>query len=201
MMPGVQFQEVHKALLEAYNKASLRQMLRFRLDRDLEELVADATFSSMIFDLLALAEEEGWDTKLVREAHLQNPGNAALAAVYEKYGWAPEIILADESQSLPPALTKASAGGLEKIIRPGNPSLDMAVWRTRLSEVEVRICRVDLNNGAQGTGLLVGPEVILTNFHVVKNVVEGKIPMTALSCLFDSKSWRMAKFRRVRGCR
>lgn len=190
MIPGVLLQELHEALLDAYNKASLRQMLRFRLNRNLDEIVGDGPLRNMMFDLLTLAEEEGWEGELVREAQRFNPGNAALNRIYEQVGWAPQIRLVDHGVEQPAATARASAGGLEKLIRAGNPVLDMAVWRTRLSEVEVRLCRVDLNQAAAGTGILIGPDVVLTNHHVVQAILTGGKPVTSLSCLFDFKVLR-----------
>ena len=141
-MKGIQLKEIHQALLGAYNPKSLKMMLKFRLDRDLDDLVGEDSMTNMVFELLTLAEEEGWENDLVREAQRHNPGNVELTKIYEKYGFAPKIELVDQGNLLAAVEAKQSSGGLEKIIRGGNPALDMAVWRTRLSEVEVRICLV-----------------------------------------------------------
>ena len=68
MMPGVQFEEVWKALYTGYTKNSLKQMLRFRLNTDLDDIVADGPMKDMAFELLGAAEREGWDVDLIREA-------------------------------------------------------------------------------------------------------------------------------------
>ena len=39
----------------------------------------------------------------------------------------------------------------------------------------------------KGTGFLVGPEVVMTNFHVVEDIVNGKKNAACVSCLFDYK--------------
>jgi Effector-associated domain 1/Trypsin-like peptidase domain len=187
MMKGIQLKEIHQALLAAYNPKSLKMMLKFRMDRDLDDLVGEDSMTNMVFELLTLAEEEGWENDLVREAQRYNPGNAELGKIYEKYGFAPKINVIDQGSPLSAVDAKPSSGGLEKIIRSGNPSLDMAVWRTRLSEVEVRICRVDINHAPAGTGILVGPQTVLTNYHVVKDVIEGLRPLSSVTCLFDFK--------------
>ena len=91
MMPGVQFEEIWKALDTAYSKKSFQQMLLFRLNKDLDDFVADGSMRDMVFDLLSQAEREGWTTDLVREAYLYNARNFDLLKVYEKYHLAPAV--------------------------------------------------------------------------------------------------------------
>ena len=86
---------------------------------------------------------------------------------------------------------KAAVGGegFEKRIKGRIPDLDMAVWRERMAQIEVRVCRVEINNRAAGTGFLVGPEAVMTNWHVVKNVIEGRAAAAAVNCRFDYKQY------------
>ena len=58
------------------------------------------------------------------------------------------------------------------------------VHSSLLAQIERRVCRVELEGNAVGTGFLVGPDTVLTNWHVfeaAKN--QGKID--ALGCRFD----------------
>ena len=66
-------------------------MLLFRLNVDLDDIVADWLMKDMVFDLLSQAEKEGWTTDLVREGYLYNPRNFDLLKVYEKYHLAPAV--------------------------------------------------------------------------------------------------------------
>src|SRR5262245_36137228 len=91
MMPGVQFEEVWKALYGGYTKKSLEQMLRTRMTIGLDNIVADGPMKDMTFDLLGQSEREGWTTDLIREAYQFNPRNADLLRIYEKYGLAPAV--------------------------------------------------------------------------------------------------------------
>lgn len=184
MMSGVKMSEIHAAMLDAFTKDTLDEMLRFRLDKVLLNIVPDGALRNIVFNLLKLADREGWDAELVREAHRYIPGKVRLAEVYEKYGLAPRIALQREGVE-----QKAFSGGLEKNIRANNPALDMALWRTRLAEVEVRTCRIDIDDRDRttGTGFLVGPEAVLTNYHVVESIVKGPRTASAISCLFDYK--------------
>src|SRR5262249_51199047 len=85
------------------------------------------------------------------------------------------------------------------------PFLDMSVWGRRLSEVELRVCRIKTPE-KYGTGFLVGPDLILTCYHVMEPVIEGRISSDDVRLLFDYKklisgetlpgvSYRLAKQR------
>ena len=52
-------------------------------------------------------------------------------------------------------------------IRPYLSMVDPLVWLSRLADIERRVCRIEISGKAEGTGL-VGPEAVLTNWHVVK---------------------------------
>jgi hypothetical protein len=192
MMKGVQFEEVWKALFQSYGRKTLGQMLLTRLDKDLEDIVADGPVKDMAFDLLKTAEMEGWEVDLIREAYRfnagndpRNVGNPALLKVYEKYGLAPRLSLQDAGKVVPGAASIAD--GLEKTIKDRLPAFDFAVFREKMAQVEVRVCKVEIDGRAAGTGFLVGPESVLTNYHVLENVLKGTTPASNVACRFDYK--------------
>src|SRR5262249_54002907 len=60
--------------------------------------------------------------------------------------------------------------------KPSNAYLDVETWRSRLGEIEGQVCRIEVktNRGTVfGTGCLVGPDVVITNYHVMDAVVAG----------------------------
>jgi V8-like Glu-specific endopeptidase len=185
MMPGVQFEEIWRALTAGYSKKSLEQMLRLRLSIELEDNVADGPMRDMVFDLLSQSEREGWTTDLVREGYQYNPRNADLLRIYEKYGLAPGVSVQDSGH---PVTGVISVGeGLEKTIKARLPAFDFAVWRERMALIEARVCRVEIGGNAAGTGFLVGPDAVLTNYHVVEAVLKGATPASKVTCRFDYK--------------
>lgn len=188
MIPGHQIKETVDAFLDGYDKDSLRQMLRFRLSKVLGNIVNDgAKLENVVFELVDIADRQGWDTDLVREGYRANPNNEALLRLYEKYGIAPKIDLTNSGEPLNDIDTKISSPGFQKIIRDDNPSLDINIWRTRLTEIESRVCRIDIDGKPQGTGFLVGPDVVLTNYHVIEDIIANKKNASSVSCLFDYK--------------
>jgi hypothetical protein len=79
---------------------------------------------------------------------------------------------------------KAATPGFERNIRPYLTQLDVHVWVEKLARIERRVCRIEINGNAAGTGFLVGPDVVLTNWHVVRDTVNGD-GLGALTCRFD----------------
>lgn len=177
---------VRDAFLDAYSRTSLTQMLRLRLDKDLADIVADGPLKTMVFDLIDLSDQEGWDAALIREAYRYNSGNEAMLQIYEKYGMAPKVDLTKAGALVTGDATRTSSG-LQKLIQKENPTLDINQWRMRLTEVESRVCRIDIDGKAGGTGFLVGPSTVLTNYHVVEKIISGQKQAASLSCLFDYK--------------
>jgi len=187
MMPGVQFEEVWKALYAGYTRKSLEQMLRMRLDQNLEDIVAEGPMKDIAFDLLSLAERGGWEVDLIREAYRSNPRNTELLKVYQKYGLAPGISVQHAGAATAAAPASVAADGFERTIKAHLPTFDMGVWRERMAVVEGQVCRVEINGNAAGTGFLVGPDAVLTNYHVLAGVLAGKAKPSAVTCRFDYK--------------
>ena len=186
MMPGVQFDEVWTALYTGYTKKSLEQMLRTRLSLTLDNIVGDGSLKDVAFELVNVAEREGWTTDLIREGYLFNPRNPDLLKVYQKYGLAPGVSAQQAGAAVPGV--RSVADGLEKTIKDRLPAFDFAVFREKMAQIEARVCRVEIGGNAAGTGFLVGPGAVLTNFHVLKSVLEGGTPPDRVTCRFDYKA-------------
>ncbi len=84
------------------------------------------------------------------------------------------------SKSTPPL-------GLEKLLGDNNALRDPAIDRARLEQMEGRVCRIELRGSPKGTGFLIGPDLVLTAFHVVKSVIRDRSLADALAFRFDYK--------------
>ena len=52
---------------------------------------------------------------------------------------------------------------------------DAKEWRQQMARLEAKVCRVEIptaHGTVFGTGFLVGPDCVLTNFHVVENCAD-----------------------------
>ncbi len=163
-LTGRQYDLLTKALLDAFPRlARLREFTRFRFDLNLDAIAMGDDLHEIVFKLIGLAEAEGWTPKLIMEARNSKPGNPKLFAFAQQF---------ELAVSTPPRRQ------LERVIKKANSFLDVTKWRTKLGELENRVCRIEIHqNGhirVRGTGFLVGSEAVMTNYHVMQEVINAK---------------------------
>lgn len=159
-------------------------------DRLFKQYAAKAdTLEEALFKLLTKASARGGAVAVLAALAAARPGRAdVLAAIAAA---APEAVkvparrpaaLSLQLAGMPAddASTNAYAPGFERIVKPGLPPFDVQVWMRGLEDAQARTCRVEVGGHAAGTGFLVGPRAVLTNWHVVE-----KAKADALTCRFD----------------
>ena len=78
--------------------------------------------------------------------------------------------------------------GFEKFMRRSMGFVDPEQWRERMSLCEVAVCRVEVPDGSLGTGFLVGPDLVMTNHHVIKEVSANAALLEGVVLRFDYKT-------------
>jgi V8-like Glu-specific endopeptidase len=178
-LTGRQYQQLTEALIDAFpTLQKLTQMVQFRLDRNLAAIAIGDDLTEIIFKLIGAAAAEGWVDQLITAARESNPGNRYL------FVFAQELNLATPMPSNLPSIL------LERIIRNTNSFLDVNMWRERLGEIEMQVCRLEIttNQGSVfGTGFLIAPNVVITNYHVMETVIKGETSPTNVVMRFDYK--------------
>jgi hypothetical protein len=58
----------------------------------------------------------------------------------------------------------------------------------RVAEIERWICAIDTGTGTRGTGTLIGPDLVLTNFHVIEGLLAAPNAAAIARCRFDFKT-------------
>ena len=114
------------------------------------------------------AAEKGWTralfAKVVMAGFVPTPGDTASAAETRIY--------ADIGRLGAPA----GAGieiDLQAMVNPADGYLDPLVFAREMQLATRRICQVVVDRQRRGTGFLVGPQVVLTNWHVVRDLYPG----------------------------
>lgn len=75
-------QELSLALLDAFpNKHHLSRMVRFQLNKQLDTIAPGRSLEEVIFNLIIVAETEGWLPDLVEAAKKENPNNELLQSL------------------------------------------------------------------------------------------------------------------------
>jgi hypothetical protein len=155
-LTGPQYEQFSEVIRRGFTPAELRRMLEFRLDKSLDDLSLASDYQQIVFDVIGASRRQGWTDRLLLASREQNPNNALLLAFAQQFGLVPG--------------GTPTRPNLEKLIVDTNAFLDITKWRERLGEIEVRVCRVEVDGAAAGTGFLLGPDVVMTNFHVIESV-------------------------------
>jgi Effector-associated domain 1/Trypsin-like peptidase domain len=168
---GQRKEDLCKALLHAYRSESeLEQMLSFKLDLRLNEVSIRGTLWDTVFSLIKSAESQGRLSELISAAHRHNKGNPLLRQFHDQY-----FSLVPPHGPLP---------GLENLIVKDNRFVDTTHWWTRLQELESQVCQLEVGK-RKGTGFLVAPDIVLTNYHVIAQVREGHVAPEQVLVWFD----------------
>jgi hypothetical protein len=202
-MTGIELEEVHRVLVECFNPRSFAIFLRTKMDKVLEHIAGPGSFINIVFEVLSVAEQEGWDSLLIARVAEVRKEHREVQLLAQKYGRAlvgqfpakarnPSIRDAYRELGLaPPGFpTEAELGGLEKLIDPHNQMVNMAVWVERAVQHQGSVCRVEVDGEPMGTGFLVGPRAVLTNHHVVASVLPKGGLKGRVQLRFDYKRLR-----------
>jgi V8-like Glu-specific endopeptidase len=165
-----QIERLIDALSSAFDPFTLNILVATRVDpRGL------AQFTSLLhklpvqaYELIQSAEAQGFTLDLIEAAREVRPKNNELLA------------LADEVK-LTPLSRIPDRGGMERVVRAKNAFKDLFLFRTRLTEIEFEVCRVEVPathvNGDKGemggTGFLVAADVVMTNHHVIETLIHS----------------------------
>jgi len=170
-LTGEQWKRLTDALSAAFPSVSrLEMMVQFGLNERLADLVPDKPrLNEAAFELVKWAQAEGRLSQLIVAARNHNPGNPKLRLFAEQVALAP------------------SSRALESVFSPGTALVSVEEWRERMSLRELCVCRIDIGGFGNGTGFLLGPSLLLTNWHVLCEVFKGKRRPDSIVCRFDYK--------------
>ncbi|MEI6047203.1 MAG: effector-associated domain EAD1-containing protein, partial [Chloroflexota bacterium] len=80
-LTGVQYEQFREALLSAFpSHANLSQMVRIQFNKNLDVIAMGANLGEIAFNLIGVAEAEGWTDLLLRGAYEARPNNPELKA-------------------------------------------------------------------------------------------------------------------------
>jgi hypothetical protein len=145
-----------------------------------------------VIALLNALEELGITALFLAYVYTRLPGRDDVREAIEKYCpravATPDRIIGISAQKagrpLPQSPVEAMMPGLQRNVRAHLEKLDVHIWVERLTDVERRVCRIEANGTALGSGFLVGPDAVLTNWHVYEALeIAGKL--ADLACRFD----------------
>jgi hypothetical protein len=186
-LKGHQIEGFRDALTSAFpSYGDLSMMVRIELGTKLQDISPPEPMPKVAFALILWAEERDLVERLLVGAMRTMGTNRKLLR------FAQEVALSSNS---------APAPALESMLIPSAPFENVAKWRAQLALVERCVGRVEIQQGANwigfGTGFLVGPDLLMTNWHVAEQLQgaqarvqldfaldAGGEPIAARTCLF-----------------
>lgn len=174
-LDGASRRRLRQILVGLLSQKQFDMMLDEYLNRDRQTISLAENKGEIIFDVIREANIGLWIGELVEAARKLRPND-------------PELNEFANTQ-LELGIT-GSRTAFERLVVPGHAFLDFANWNARASAIERRVCRIHypLPGGTcYGTGFLVGPSEVLTNYHVVEPILKGKATPASVSAQFDYK--------------
>src|SRR5262249_24731368 len=180
---GPQLLQLRDLLKAAFPEEEEFEDLLLRLDRKTSDFAARSDrFPVAIRKVLIQANARLWWRELLREACNAVP-DPQLRAFAEEVGFAPDIVATDEGGEAP-----LTGRQLEAKIEESGTTFDILTWRTKIAEIEGRVCRIEIpNRQPRGTGFLIGPDLVMTNYHVIRKVHKQIVGPDKVVCRFDYK--------------
>lgn len=168
-LTGQQIGMLRDAILDAFDVTSFDEMLLVELDKRREVISNRGDLRADVVRVIQVANMRGWVLKLIRAARITNPDNEKLYRTAEALA-----VTSTRDVSL-------DSINFEKIVRRGVPFLNPAQFRRHLGRLELQVCAIELDGLGYGSGVLVGPQHVLTNQHVIASAN----PTTQIECRFD----------------
>jgi hypothetical protein len=166
-----------QALVATFNSASIEMLTSdyFGPTYAFSKLTSEnGMFEFRIFELIEQARLNDLLLDLVAAARERRPKNKELANIAEDLGLT----------MTGPRLLNPTGKPLEELIQANARFITPALFRERLAQLEGQVCWIDIP-GSGGTGFLVGPDLVVTNHHVIERVKTNQTSWRDVTCRFD----------------
>lgn len=177
---GTWKQNLRGALVDAYTPIAMNMLISdYFAPKSFTNMAVGVfapPYEHMVFQLIEEARMEDWLIDLVAAAQERRPKNQALRELAEELGLTLTGPRTDNPTGMP----------FQAIINKDAKQINLAEFVDRLSILQGQVCWIDIPDGG-GTGFLVGPDLVLTNEHVINPLREGAVSSADVKCLFDYK--------------
>jgi V8-like Glu-specific endopeptidase len=161
-LDGPQFREFYAALQSAFTEAEMTNLLPRRLQREITDFGSPTSvYQDRLYRLVGDANNDGWAGDLLREVRNEKSADPALVAFAMK---------------LQPPST------LEAAVTRNSEYVD---WNM-LDQLMRWVCRISCGDTG-GTGLLIGPDFVVTNSHVIREIKAQYGDLQSAVCIFDHR--------------
>ncbi len=164
LLSGSQTERLYKAILTGFNPDELRRLLAYRFNNEPTYAIPASPQEALVFELIEWFIRRAWERRLVVAILEARPNHPLVAEI---------------AQELLTISFVGTDGGtierrvFERMVRKNCRVLDIGIWAPRLTTLIHQVCRISIPVGAStafGTGFLIGPDLVLTNHHVVESL-------------------------------
>jgi V8-like Glu-specific endopeptidase len=186
-LTGAEFTELEAALSDAVIGYDDLALILRRAGRRLQNIAAPGPMPSVFVAVIEYAESHDWVHELIEAARASNPQNVQMlkvaAAIGLEPGGVPPSEVAGET-----ALAQVT-DHLERMVDAQRGIADLGSFAAKIQELLRRVCAVELVDEF-GSGFLIGPDTVLTNYHVVEKAINGSFDPANLRVRFDFQRLR-----------
>jgi V8-like Glu-specific endopeptidase len=186
-LTGPEYSELEDALRDAYVGYDDLALTLRRAGQRIQDITSPGPFPTVVSDVIEFAETRDWVPDLVAAARATNPSNVRLFKVSAAIGLEPAGIPITDVPA-DKALSQVTAQ-LERMVDPKRGIADLGSLVARYQELVHQVCAVELGDES-GTGFLIGPETILTNYHVVESAIKEEFDPAQIRVRFDYRKLR-----------
>lgn len=187
-LAGREYGILEEALLDSFvGYDELASALRRGTGWQIREIAAPGPMPGVVQRTIEYAESRDRVDQLVGAAVAANPSNVSLLTLSASLGLLPAGTKLDAVA--PNEAFTAVAAGLERMVDPARGIADLGSFSVKLQELVRQVCAVEIGQHS-GTGFLIGPRTVLTNYHVVQDAIEGRVDPVNIALRFDYQRMR-----------
>lgn len=199
---------LHRVLVQAFpTLADLQLLTDLQLGVPLDQISLANRVPNIVIDLILWVEARGRIADLIEAAREANPtqpellelarrlltataepppGPGALDAVVQKAEFSTsEEAHRRERQPKDTPAPQVTAEVLQRIALRSIDFLNTQDFRDKMAERELAVCRVEFPcDAGQGTGFLIAPDLVMTNYHVLDAFIRGERQPAEVCCRF-----------------
>lgn len=166
-----------------FDRNAFEMVLDFRLNKKLEQLSGQNNLTYQIYEVITKANQDGWQWDLLAALRAEKPKADELRSFAIEIGILAGNFYQEQADNI------LSSGQLEAFVKGVN-LVKWADFTSRLQQIErcVGSIKVSGQKTELGTGFLVGPDLFLTNYHVVKELVQSPATISTIRIRFDYKT-------------
>ena len=179
MLGGKHIGQLRDIIYQHFTIADLTQILPIRLDKNLENFAPAGGIQLKAFEIARSANMEGWVADLVDVLIAERPQIKSLHDFACDVGYT--FHLEDAKTG-----NKLDLSGLQSMVN-ADPVFDPAFVLQGIANTRRTVARIEISatGTSYGTGFLVGPDLLLTNYHVLESLITAPSTISTIRVRFD----------------